>query len=278
MYETLVANLIGGVRYEKRGGRKYLVAPLSLIVPGILNGSHGPLLYPPDQVVDRPAKWNRTPLLAYHPYTSNGEPASARTEGVYARQGIGYIDNAEAQPKKGSRLAAEGWFDIERTKRVNADIYNRLRRGEKIELSTGLGTSKVPVKPGATWNGQPYVAIARDYTPDHVAVLPDQVGACSIRDGCGVLVNSNPEGINQWTTGMGHAVSHEGFSQKDRKEASKATVKEAHKALTEAGYSKGDSDRKVQAATKFRCLLALWRGFSIPRKPLMSTQAEKRLA
>jgi hypothetical protein len=32
--------------------------------------------------------------------------------------------------------------------------------------------------------------VARNYRPDHLAVLPDQRGACSLTDGCGVMVNT----------------------------------------------------------------------------------------
>src|SRR5690606_13771547 len=32
----------------------------------------------------------------------------------------------------------------------------------------------------------PYHSVARDYKPDHIAILPDRIGACSIADGCGV--------------------------------------------------------------------------------------------
>ena len=36
------------VRRESLHGRSYLVAPTTLIVPGVLNGSMGPLYYPPE--------------------------------------------------------------------------------------------------------------------------------------------------------------------------------------------------------------------------------------
>lgn len=54
-----------------------------------------------------------------------------------------------------------------------------------VELSTGLFTDN-EVEAG-TWNGEDFVAIARNYRPDHLAILPDKVGACSIKDGAGLL-------------------------------------------------------------------------------------------
>jgi len=37
------------------------------------------------------------------------------------------------------------------------------------------------------WNGEDYIGIARNIRPDHLAVLPDVKGACSIADGAGLL-------------------------------------------------------------------------------------------
>ena len=67
--------------------------------------------------------------------------------------------------------------------------------------------------------------------------------------------NSNPEGINQWSHGgsagvVAHTVKHVAFSQKERREAAKPTVKEAHKALTSEGFVKGEAEKKVQQSTK----------------------------
>lgn len=105
------------------------------------------------------------------------------------------------------KLGAEGWFDVEKLRSADrhygTDVLNRLSRGEKIELSTGLYTDNEAAPPDSVCpvTGRQYTHVARNYRADHVAVLPDQVGACSVSDGCGVN-NSNPEGNNQYT----HAV------------------------------------------------------------------------
>jgi hypothetical protein len=39
----LTANLVGRSRRETLNGREYIVAPVTLIVPGVLNGSKGAL-------------------------------------------------------------------------------------------------------------------------------------------------------------------------------------------------------------------------------------------
>ena len=188
--EILAANAAGQVRRETMWGRKFLVAPSRLIVPGVLSGSRGALYYPPDEVrksshVDQ---WNGTPLVAYHPIV-NGRHASARRPDVLRESGLGFVFNSNWR----DALGAEAWFDVELTRaydrRLPSDrkMLPRLERGEAIELSTGLFTDNVPAPAGATFNGRAYDFVAKNYRPDHLAVLPDQKGACSVLDGCGVL-------------------------------------------------------------------------------------------
>lgn len=178
--EKLVANLSGPVRSGTLYGHSYLIAPATLLVPGVLNGSQGPLYYPPDEVGRNVTAWDGMPILVNHPQT----PVSARTPEVLNAQGIGTILNARFS----GSLKADLWFDAERTKAVDPSVYDALLNGQKIELSTGLsveneateGVHNTPEGPVA------YRAIARNYRPDHLAILPNSVGACSLRDGCGV--------------------------------------------------------------------------------------------
>lgn len=164
-------------------GRDYLVAPLTLIVPGVLNGSKGALYYPKDEIGKDPGVWNGVPIVVYHP-TRNGLHVSARDPDVLDKQGIGVVMRSRA----GDKLTAEGWFDVESTRRVDKRVLDSLEAGRLIELSTGLYTENEPTS--GIYNGRSYDAIARNYKPDHLAILPDQVGACSVRDGCGVMVNA----------------------------------------------------------------------------------------
>lgn len=184
--ELLVANLVGKSYRKVVNGREYIVAPMTLIVPGVLPGSDGPLYYSVEEVTKDPSVWNHVPIVVNHP-TANGKPVSARDPVILEKYGIGYVYRTTAKGK----LKAEGWFDVEHTKRVDARVYNALEAGTLIELSTGLFLDKVPAPAGSVDSkGRAYSYITTNYRPDHLAVLPDQVGACSIQDGCGVFVNS----------------------------------------------------------------------------------------
>lgn len=212
-FERLIANLAGAKpRRAVLNGRSYLVAPATLIVPGVLNGSRGPLLYKPDLVERKAPTWNGIPIVVRHPKDDNGRHVSAKAPGILDKVGIGFLfestwnviktgtDGAMDDGRSFSvpgKHASELWFDEEATR--NFDLKNNTRilasveSGSPIELSTGLFTAEDEAPANSTWNGKPYTHIVVDYTPDHLAILPDEVGACSIRDGCGVFNENGDE-------------------------------------------------------------------------------------
>ncbi len=184
----VVANKMKIGKAERRfaEGKWWLVAPLTTIpADGILNGSKGPGFYPSAETQATVGAWDGMPLTAYHPMDEGGRHTSAGHPGVLDRQGIGIVRDSVWNGK----LQHKGWFDEERTRQVNPTIYHNLVHRIPIETSTGLYTDNEVAPKGSNHNGRPYTWTARNYRPDHIAVLPDQVGACSLNDGCGVLVN-----------------------------------------------------------------------------------------
>jgi hypothetical protein len=184
--ERLLVNLTGSTATRILNNRRYIVAPLTLIVPGVLNGSDGALYYPPEEVSKNPTVWNHIPIVVNHPKV-DGKQVSARSASVLNQFGIGLILNSRYED---SKLKAEGWFDIDALMKTNSSILMALQRGDEIELSTGLFTKNETANEGDNFNGTPYAAIARNYQPDHLAILTEAKGACSVKDGCGVNVNS----------------------------------------------------------------------------------------
>jgi hypothetical protein len=180
MLERLTANRVGMARLVTREGWDYLVAPMTLLVPGVLNGSDGALLYPPAEVARTAGAWDGVPLTVGHP-TRDGRNLSARTPGVTP---LGRVRNAAF---RGGKLVAEGWFDVQQLRRQAPRLLAALEDGRKVEPPTGLFTDNHPVNFGhRDSRGRAYSAVARNYRPDHVAVLLGERGACSLLDGCGV--------------------------------------------------------------------------------------------
>lgn len=182
-------------------GKKFLVAPITLIVPGVLAGSKGALYYPQEEVEKSVPAWDGKPITVNHPVSENGKPLSAKDRSVFARQGIGHLRNARFER---GRLIADGWFLPEKTKRVEPRIYQALVTGTKpVEVSTGLFVDEVPVE-HSEYRGKSYCLKAVNYRPDHLAILPDERGACSVEDGCGLGIAQNH-------------LFHKGVSEMDKK-------------------------------------------------------------
>lgn len=179
--QSLVSNIGGpNVRYEMLEGRRHLVAPVAMICPGVLNGSAGPLYYPEDELKREPHVWNHMPIVMYHP-TQNGRPISARDPDVINSRKVGVLLNTVFDNK----LRSEAWIDVDRAKKIDDRVLQFLQEGKVMEVSTGVFT--VNENAPGEYNGIQYNAIARNYRPDHLALLPDQIGACSVKDGAGLL-------------------------------------------------------------------------------------------
>jgi hypothetical protein len=168
------------IRHDELDGREYLIVPMSMILEGVHVGSQGAIYYSKDELSKTPKMWNMKPILVYHP--KHGDTATDLK--IYKSQSIGMI--MDTQWKNG-KLKAEAWIDKEKAKKIEPDVLEHIERGEPMEVSTGLFADCV-LDEGA-WNGEPYTMVAQNIRADHLAILPNKDGACSIEDGAGLLVN-----------------------------------------------------------------------------------------
>src|SRR6185369_14735289 len=142
-----------------------------------------------------PMSWNGRPITIDHPYVVDSANdgiirVSANTSPeVLENFQIGFIFNTKLD---GTKLTMEAWID-----QVKANMHSdaartllgKIKKGERIEVSTGLFTGSEQTK--GVYNEREYFGVWRGVVPDHLALLPDGlVGACSNEDGCGVNVNS----------------------------------------------------------------------------------------
>jgi hypothetical protein len=183
--QHITANLRGDlVRNDKMEGRDFIVVPMVMMVEGVHEGSQGPLYYPADELGKTPQVWNHKPVVVYHP-TINGEGVSACDPDIITSHKIGVIMNTKFDDL--GRLTAEAWIEEKRADAVDKRIMKAIRNKKVMELSTGLFTDNEETV--GEFNGEKYELIARNYRPDHLAVLPDQTGACSVKDGAGFIRN-----------------------------------------------------------------------------------------
>lgn len=180
-YQVITTNVKPLVRNDTMQDREWVVVPMVMIVEGVLNGNYGPIYYPFEEMSVIPAIWNHKPVVVYHPEGSEANGSACTKEELDARS-IGVIMNAEA---KEGKLLAEAWLDPDRIETVDSRIMEAIKNETVLELSTGLFMDIEEVS--GEYNGVEYKGIARNFRPDHLAVLPDVEGACSVSDGAGFI-------------------------------------------------------------------------------------------
>lgn len=166
----------------------FLIVPVVLIKEGILNGSQGPIFYSAEAIQTFHHTWNKAPVSIGHP-----ETGVCKQEEL--EKCIGYLWNVRYDNKE-KALKGEIWFNENKLKNKDFKLYSKVMNGEPVEVSTGL-TSPVENIEG-TFNGASYIGKATILLPDHLAVLPNEQGACSLNDGCGIRnkknLDENPDG------------------------------------------------------------------------------------
>ena len=179
----ITALLSGRVRSGQMEGRDYWVVPVTMIMEGVHAGSGGPAYYSEQTLVRHDPGWDHKPIVVYHPQKQDGTNISAANPAVLTSSKVGVLLKTRTMDGK---TRSEAWIEKDRAKKVDPRIEQALRKGIVMEVSTGLYATGVRRKRG-TWNGEKYEFEVKSFAPDHLALLPDQIGACSVADGCGLL-------------------------------------------------------------------------------------------
>lgn len=225
-YQTFTINLATAKsRLETLEGKSYTVVPMVMMTEGVHAGSGGPLFYSAKELGKTPEMWNHKPVVVYHPMM-NGQPVSACDPVILESRKIGLVMNTKWNSKK-KHLTAEAWIDLEKAKLVDNRVPDAIENKTMMELSTGVFIDLEEEDEEVTWNEETYTIKAVNLRPDHLAVLPDQVGACSIKDGAGFF-RLNSQALRDFTTLVANsveiAIKRTGFLTN---ELSHATTREA---------------------------------------------------
>lgn len=140
------------------------------------------IFYPADEIGRYIDVWNGKLISIGHPKNGDGKHVSVNSPNI-AAQTIGTYYNAQMDGKK---LKGEWWLDIGKIETMGGkalEVLQRAEAGEVLEESTGLFFDVEQT--AGVHEGKRYTGIARNLRPDHLAILLDETGACSIRDGCG---------------------------------------------------------------------------------------------
>lgn len=183
----LRSNAEAMVRRESLDGIEYLVAPVVAVREGVLNGQ----LLLADEIGAYVEAWNGIPLPIGHPM-DRGVPISANSPELIASESVGRFFRASFD---GNALRGEIWVDINKCRQLAGRALvalERLEHGQPLEVSTAYFNDTEPGE--GSFNGVSYNGIQRNLRPDHLALLPDEVGACSWQDGCGAPRINSREG------------------------------------------------------------------------------------
>ena len=185
------------VRVEELRGEKYLVAPLVLVREKVLNGGY----LSPDEIQASEHGWNGRPVTAPpnvdasgHPTDDQGEFVSANKPEVMERMKVGHLANVEydddlqTENDEASEhgLVGEAWVRLKSVQTVGEaaeQAAKAIAEGEPLDVSTGYFHR--PVDESGEFNGVEYEQRQTDLMPDHLALLPNEEGACNWSDGCG---------------------------------------------------------------------------------------------
>lgn len=173
------ASVSGMARRETINGTQYLVVPVTAVVEGVMNGD----LFMGNVLEATAYDLNGRPLIIDHPTNNNGDAETANTPDN-AQSVIGTIYNVVFAD---NRLKGEAWINVPLTQSVGGDALIILRRAESGEsLEVSIGARLFTTSENSSFMGTPYQRRVEFIQYDHLAVLPNDVGACSIQDGCGI--------------------------------------------------------------------------------------------
>ncbi len=181
MYNFTLLNYASKFRIASQNWQEFLVVPGVPARGQVMND----YLVPASEWSHFVEAWNGSPITVTHPKANNGS-ANSPTPDVSI---IGRFYNAEWDAVN-NRLGGEYWLNVNDLYKTpeGQQIAQAVKNGQTLETSTGYFADE-DATPGE-FEGKAYKTIHRNLRPDHIAILPNEEGACSVMDGCGVNRNS----------------------------------------------------------------------------------------
>jgi len=171
------------VTRRKLHGKEYMIIPVTMMVEGVHRGNHGAVFHSISELGKIPQVWNGIPIVVNHP-EKDGLAVSANSPEVLEEFEVGKVFNTTVEDMK---LKAFAWIEDLRLQEISPEAYEQINEGKPVEVSVGVFTDNDEQE--GEWNGETYVAVAKNHRPDHLAILPNAKGACSLEDGCGLGIN-----------------------------------------------------------------------------------------
>jgi len=176
------------IRTQQLQGRDNIIVPVVMMVEGVHSGSGGAVLHTAEELGKIAGAWNGIPVVINHP-KQNGANVSANSPEVLEQSVVGKIFNAHMD---GVKLKAECWIETDLISNISSETLAMIRNGNNIDVSVGIFSEDIDET--GEFQGLTYEHIATNYRPDHLALLPEDTGACSWAEGCGIRLNKQEGG------------------------------------------------------------------------------------
>ena len=179
-----------GLQLKKLNSRSYLTGSVIMAKETVMNG----IFYPKDELKRGVPGWNGRPVTVGHP-KKDGKFTSANSPEILEQSQIGFIFDTSAEGTD-TKLKAQVWLDVNKLDKF-PEVRDAITEGKMLEVSTGLFLDKVEEK--GVFANKEYNGKAINHLPDHLALLPGEIGACSIKDGAGFPRVNVMFGVNEVT-------------------------------------------------------------------------------
>ncbi len=170
------------------GAPYYILRDVPVVKAMVLNGA----LLPEDEIRKTLAAWNLKPVVFGHP--KQGDKMVSAAEENQLENHVGFINKAYMDK---NRMRSDIYLKKNKidTDEKGQRLLHALERGIAVNVSTAYFDRSQNAK-GAK-DGREFGRIQTTIAPDHLAILLDEDGACSCKDGCGINVNQNDKGAKQ---------------------------------------------------------------------------------
>ena len=172
---------------KAKADTEYVVFPVIMLVEGVHQGiGTEPVFYSADVLSASSQAWGHMPVTLGHPLSQTGDHILCGHDGVILQEWqVGYIDNVNYEAS--GKLKGEVYLDKVKLEILQPGLIDHIKAGGQLEVSTGMMAMQDGTE--GAWNDEKFSASILEILPDHLALLPGSVGACSWDDGCGIRWN-----------------------------------------------------------------------------------------
>lgn len=175
---------LSDIRTEVHEGDKHLVVPTVVLKEEVLKGQ----FLPGREIENSKNLWSDVPVPIGHP-----KNRSARERNIVDKRSVGRFYQPQITSNE-SKLKGEIWINQRKVKNYMGDkaqeAFDKLRKGEWLDVSTSYWHDTLNER--GEYNNQDYKGKQVNLRPDHLAILVDEFGELSKRDGVGAPKK------NQW--------------------------------------------------------------------------------